>query len=227
MNNASRLLELQREVEREFARRELEARRDPQGWSPALLLFHVTQWRERMVNGLTDLKAGRASTPPQVNIDELNDAELPRGAGRSLEEMAQRANDLMGRLIELSEAVGDQPFTWSITKTTGEAIIRNSYLHPRVHLAAYHRENGEQTLAWKLTEDTVSDLRANSGPPVVLGAALYNLAGVRAAQQRQDEAIELLESGLEMRPDLKAAAEHDPDLAPLKGDSRFEALTSG
>ncbi|TMC87258.1 MAG: hypothetical protein E6J12_13305 [Chloroflexi bacterium] len=130
------------------------------------------------------------------------------------------------QLIQLSEEIGDRPFVWRMTRTSSEAIIRNSYLHPRIHIAAYYKENGNQAAAHEIVEQTVSDLRAEAGPPVVMGAALYNLAGVRVAQQKHDEALELLDRGLGMRPDLRAAAVGDPDLAPLKGDPRFIALTS-
>ncbi len=226
MNNASRLLELQRQAERSFTDRELRAKREPVGWPASLIMFHVAQWRERLATGLASFKAGLPYTPPPPDIDELNDAELPRGAGLTLRETGKRSEELLVQLIHLSEEIGDRPFVWRMTRTSSEAIIRNSYLHPRIHIAAYYQENGDQAAAHEIAEQTVSDLRAEAGPPVVMGAALYNLAGVRVAQQKQDEALELLEQGLGMRPDLRGAAVGDPDLAPLNDDPRFIALTS-
>ena len=226
MNSAGRLLEQQRQAERSFVDRELREKRSPTGWPAALIMFHVAQWRERLAAGLDSFKAGRPYTPPPPDIDELNDAELPRGAGLTLEETSRRSDELLTHLIQLNEEIGDRPFEWRLTRTSSEAIIRNSYLHPRTHIAAYYRENGEEVTAWKLVEDTVADLRAESGPPVVMGAALYNLAAVRLAQHKHDEALALLEEGIAMRPDLRAAAGSDPDLAALKGDPQFRALTS-
>ncbi len=69
-------------------------------------------------------------------------------------------------------------------------------------------------------------MRDVSAPPLALGAVLYNLAGVRAAQGRSDDAIELLKEALPMRPDMKAGASTDPDLAPLRDDARFKELIS-
>jgi hypothetical protein len=225
VNKASRLLQRQREVERRFVEEELRVGREHTGWSPALLMFHLAQWRERLTVGLTDFRAGREYAPPPANIDEFNDSELPKGAGAKLEEQARRADTLMAEMIELSEAIGDRPFKWNITSTSAEAILRNSYLHPRVHLTAYYRENGEGERTRDMLEQTVADLRAESGPPIVLGAALVNLAAIRAASRR-DEALSLLGEGLSMRPDLKAAVAREEDFAPLQGDPRFQELIS-
>jgi hypothetical protein len=125
------------------------------------------------------------------------------------------------------EAMGDQPFKWYISETTGEAILRNSYLHPRMHLGDQFLERGEATRSHKLTEETVLELRAVEAPTRVLGAAIYNLAAVCAKQDRGDEALALLEEGLAMRPDLRKAAAEDPDLASLRESARFRDLTGG
>jgi tetratricopeptide (TPR) repeat protein len=67
-------------------------------------------------------------------------------------------------------------------------------------------------------------MRRAEAPAHLLGAALYNLAGVRTAQGRPEEALALLEEALPMRPDLNVGAATDPDLAPLRDSPRFHTL---
>ena len=75
-----------------------------------------------------------------------------------------------------------------------------------------------------MTEETASELRGADASPHILGAALYNLAGVRATQGRSDEALTLLEEALPMRPDLKSGAAEDVDLNAVRDSPRFRAL---
>ena len=70
-------------------------------------------------------------------------------------------------------------------------------------------------------------MRHAEAPGHILGAALYNLAGLRAAQRRVDEALDLLEEALPMRPDLRAGAADERDLAPLRDSQRFRAIIEG
>src|SRR5579859_1231211 len=216
---------MERELERSFVAEEAGLNREPKGWPAALIMFHVAQWRERLRVGLADLDAGRPYTPPPTKINELNDQELPTGRGLTLEETSTRADAALGALIELSSKVGDQPFKWGLTQTTGDALVRNSYFHPRLHIGDYWHENGGNDRAHSLIESTVDELREMWPSPLILGAGLYNLACVRAGQDRHNEALDLLEEAAPMRPDLCAAAAQDSDLARLRNEPRFQAIT--
>ena len=198
--------------------------REPKGWPAALIMFHVARWRERLRNGLADLDTGRPYTSPTVDINELNDQELPAGRELTLEETSARADAALGALIGLSSKVGDQPFQWGLTQTTGDALVRNSYFHPRMHISEYWHENGGNDRAHSLIESTATELREMWPAPLILGAALYNLACVRAGQDRLGEALDLLEEAGPMRPDLCAGAARDSDLAGLRDEPRFQAV---
>ena len=213
-------------MEREFVAEVRKSEKQPRGWPAALILFHISMWRERLRNALTDVRDGRPYPPPPENIDEVNDAEVASGLGVSLSDISERSDMLLASLIALSEQLGERPFKWFTARTTTEALLRNSYLHPRNHIVEYLNENGDQAGAHRLVEEAVSEMRGVSAPPVALGAALYNLAGVRAKQGRLDEAIDLLKEALPMREDMKSAAPTDPDLAPLRDDARFKQMVS-
>ena len=185
----------------------------PVGWPAALLLFHVGMWRERMRNVLASMSEGKDV--------------LEEGKGRvwtPLADAASRADHLTTELIDLYEKVGERPVEWGVSKNTTEAVLRNSYTHPRLHMYEYLVENDVTGAARQLFEDAVPDMRAAHAPPLVLGTVLYNLAIVRAQEGREDDAIDLLQEAIPMRPDIKNLAPDDKDLGELRADPRFQEL---
>jgi hypothetical protein len=179
-----------------------------------------------MRNALTEIAEGRtpASPPPSELQDEFNDAELANGIGTPLADAAARSDHLIGEIIELYERVGEQPFQWYVAKNTTEAVLRNGYTHPRVHLFEYFRENGDQDRANELFETAHSDMKAVDAPPLLMATVTYNLACARARQGRSDEALSILKEVLAARSDMKEAAAKDPDLETLREDARFQEL---
>ena len=186
-------------------------------------MFHLGMWRERMRNCLTDLAEGRPVTPPG-NDDEINDAELPNGIGTPLADAAARSDHLLAEIIGLYEKVGEKPFQWYRWTNTTDAVLGNSYTHPRIHMYEYLRENGDVERAVALLEDAVPAMREASTNPLVHAAAFYNLACVRAHQGRLDDALDNLEQAFQLRPDMKEAAARDSDLAAVQDDERFREL---
>jgi hypothetical protein len=220
------LLHKQQDLEKTFVAESAAKGAPSSGWTPTMTMFHIANWRERLWNGLSEAAAERPVTAPPGNIDELNDMEMEGAAGESLADAATRAGAALTSIIAMWETMGDQPFNWFAAETVGEAILRNSYLHPRVHIADQLLERGETARSQQLTEETVADLRAVDAPARVLGAALYNLAAARASQLQSDKALDLLEESLAMRVDLRAQAAGDANFASLRGEPRFRALTS-
>ena len=223
MGDAGRLLTIERDLERSFADEEQRLARVPVGWPPAVIFFHVAQWRERLRSALAEFAAGRQHAQPG-NVDEINDREIPMGHDLPLSQVAARAESELSELIQLYAATGDREFRWTLTSTTGDAVVRNSYFHPRLHISAYWRQNGDERRAHQLLENTVVALRELWPSPFILGTGLYNLATARVAQGRNDEALGLLEEARPMRPDIVERAASDADLAALRGHPRFERL---
>jgi hypothetical protein len=217
-------LESQRDLEREFVAEALQSETQPKGWPAALVMFHISMWRERLRDALAEFRHARPYVAPPETIDEINDAELASGIGTPLADAAARADKLLTELIALAGVLGERPFKWFTANTTGEALLRNSYVHPRNHIAEYMRENGDQAGFQRLVEDGASRLRAIAAPEHILGATLYNLAVVRVTQGRTDDALALLEEAMPMQPDARLVAATDKDFAPLRDDTRFKAL---
>jgi hypothetical protein len=210
-------------MERQFAAAAKDEPQHPTGWPAALLLFHVATWRDQLLNGLQQTERGDATAPPK-DVDAFNAAELARGAGVSLEDAAGRSDRALTELIDLWKAMGDRPFPWYIARTTGEALIRNSYSHPRNHIAEHFIERGDPDAGYQVYEETAADLRKVGAPGHTLGGALYNLACARVGQGRRHDALRLLEEAIPMRDDIRALAARDPGLGPLRDDPRFQAM---
>jgi tetratricopeptide (TPR) repeat protein len=218
------LLRAEQALERQFAVEVTGKTVATEGWSPAMVMFHVAQWRERLWNALTEAAAGRPVNAPTGSIDELNDAEMAGAAVLSFANEAARSDAALTSLISMLETMGDLPFEWYTATTTAEAIVRNSYVHPRIHLADQYRERGDVPRSNRLFEEAASELRKVEAPGHILGAALFNLASVRATQGRSDEALTLLEEALPMRPDLRTILPEDAEFAMLRGSPRFRTL---
>ena len=191
-------------------------------------MFHLGMWRERMRDALKEIAEGRAQTsvPPGVDaVDSVNDEELASGIGTPRADAAARADHLLQEIAELYAAIGDRPLEWNESKTTTVGVLRNSYTHPRLHMYAYHVENGEPELGRKLFEDAVADMRSAGAPDMVMGIVLYNLATVHAKDRRTDEALALLREAIAHRTEARRMAAADEEFATLRDDPRFEELT--
>src|SRR5579864_854229 len=154
MGDVCRLLAVERELERSFVSEALRLESAPTGWPVALICFHVAQCRERLGAALTDFQSGHAYSQP-CDADDVNDREIPTGGDLPLGQTSVRADQSLGELMALYTSLGEREFRWTQTFTTGDAIVRNSFFHPRVHIGAYWQENRGERRAHPLLENTV------------------------------------------------------------------------
>jgi len=103
VKDVSQLPEAQRETERLFAEEAADEPPPVTGWSPALLMFHVSRWRERLRDALTPASQGLPVPVPPADGDVVNNTELPLGAGIPLSEAAVRSDETVRRLRDLWE----------------------------------------------------------------------------------------------------------------------------
>jgi len=162
------LLESQREAERRFVAEAADERPYPRGWSAGLLMAHIAGWRGRLRDCFIEVSRGLPVSGPPTDINAVNAAELARNAGISLDEAATRADRLLGDLIDLWATLGDRPFSWFTATTTGEALVRNSFIHPRRHLAEHYAERGDELRGVELHDETLAELRRVDAPESVI-----------------------------------------------------------
>lgn len=189
-------------------------------------MFHMGMWRERMRNALTAVAEGRTpdAPPPLEQQDEFNDAELANGIGTPLADAAARSDHLLAEIIGLYEKLGDRPFQWYRWSTTTDAVLGNSYTHPRTHMFEYLLENGDPEAACRLFVDALPEILAATETPAVQAVAHYNVACARAVQGRVDEALGELKEAFAKRPELRAHAMQDSDLSALRDNPRFQEM---
>jgi len=168
MKDVLRLLESQREFERRFVAEAATEPDFPRGWPAGLLMAHVAGWRGRLRDCLIEVSRGLPVSGPPPDIDAVNDAELAGYAGISLDEAATRADGLLADLIDLWATLGDRPFSWFTARTTGEALVRNSFIHPRRHLAEHYVERGDQLRGVELHKETLAELHRIDAPESVI-----------------------------------------------------------
>lgn len=140
----------------------------PKGWPAALVMFHVAMWRERLRDCLrTTSEGGRYELPGER--DEINDAELSNGIGTPLADAAARSGQLLTEIVELLPKVGDRTVNWFGERGASDAVLRNSYSHPRRHICDYMIENGDRDGARKLLDEGLAEMQALSAPDYVTG----------------------------------------------------------
>jgi hypothetical protein len=227
MRDVLHLLESQRETERRFVAEAPGERDFPRGWPASLLMAHIASWRDNLRGSLIEASRREPVSGPPIDIEAFNEVDLARNAGVSLDKAAARADGLLVDLIDLWATLGDRAFSWFTAKTTGEALVRNSYLHPRNHLAEHYLERGDRIRGFEIYEETAGELRRAETPGHILAPAIYELARARVAQGRQGEALELLAEAFVMRDDLRSEAAADPDFGLLKTHPRFQSLIIG
>jgi hypothetical protein len=168
MKEVLRLLESQRETERHFVAEAATEQDFPRGWPAGLLMAHIASWRNRLRDSLIQASRGEPVSGPPADIDAFNAVELASNAGISLEEAAARAQALLADLVDLWATLGDRPFQWFTATTTGEALVRNSYIHPRRHLSEHYVERGDQSRGTEIHEETLAELHRVDAPQSVI-----------------------------------------------------------
>jgi hypothetical protein len=161
------LLDDERETERQFVAEAGTEPDFPRGWSSALLMAHIASWRTRLRDSLIEASRGLPVSGPPADIDAFNAAELARNARISLEGAASEADTRLGDLMDLWATLGNRQFSWFTAKTTGEALVRNSYIHARRHIAEHHAERGDRSRAVRIKEETMAELRRVGAPESV------------------------------------------------------------
>ena len=163
----TRLLEAEREFERRFVAEAATERAITGGWSSGLLMAHIAAWRTRLRDSLIEVSRGVPASGPPKDVEATNAAQLARDVGTSLDAAAKEADTRLADLLDLWATLGNRPFSWFSAKTTGEALLRNSYIHARRHIAEHYVERGDLAGGAELKEETMAELHRIDAPESV------------------------------------------------------------
>src|SRR5438094_9359597 len=174
-------------------------------------MSHIASWREQLRERFVQLRDDGPTMPPPQDIDAFNAAKLAQDAGVPLADAARRSDQALLALIDMWKAMGDRPFTWYVARTTGEALIRNSYAHPRNHLAEHFIECGDRAGGYRSYEHSAIELRRAEAKGRILRPAWYSLPRALRPLWRAADALRLLEEPLPMRECFRRVARVDQD----------------
>ena len=104
---------------------------------------------------------------------------------------------------------------------TAFAMVRQEHGPDAVILSNRVTEDGVEIVAASNYDEALEHLRAASNEAPDHDHALYMLASVLALRDETDEAVPLLLRAIEINPDNRSLARHDPDLEALR---QYEAV---
>src|SRR5260370_14748212 len=109
MSDVLKALESERELEKEFVAEALRSETQPKGWPAALVMFHISMWRERLRDALIEVRHPPPYTAPPQENDQGNHAELPSRLGTPPADAAAPARQLLTDPVRLASEPRGRP----------------------------------------------------------------------------------------------------------------------
>jgi tetratricopeptide (TPR) repeat protein len=103
-------------------------------------------------------------------------------------------------------------------------IAGSGGIHPVVHMATYHAQNGHAQQAVKLYRAAMPRFSALDPDPAWQGLVQYDLACVYSLAGQKGKGMEALKKALRLVPELNDWAHQDTDLINLREETEFREL---
>jgi hypothetical protein len=202
---------------------------DERVWAALPTVAHNTEFKAQQAQRLTAVLDG-STPPPFGDIDHASAAVYRAYAGRQARTVTADSRQVTAALLDGVRALGDQDLLdparhpWLNGRTLWLQVIVRGFWHPTGHVGEYYQRHGRAARAIALHEHALATARYLDAPEQALGMAAYNLACAQAQAGLVSEAGRTLRAAVAANPDVRANAERDPDLAPLRAAG---LLTSG
>jgi tetratricopeptide (TPR) repeat protein len=216
-----RALDEGREREGELLALVVDEPADPDGrWNVKDHLAHVAWWRWRSARTLEAVRTGAEPPPPVPDDDGVQNAIIyAEIKDRSAADVKADADKSWTALRKAVEASSDQDLAKPHPRQPESPVweaVPGAVGHAGTHVWSVFLDAGEEDRALEVAR-WASDLEASFfATPEQLAESRYNLACVYARLGRADEALPLLRQSFEAKPDLKAWAQKDRDLDPIR-----------
>jgi tetratricopeptide (TPR) repeat protein len=201
-------------------------------WNAKDKLVHVNLWKADEAQNLRDALNG---TTPDARDDfqGYNDRMYEQYRAASWQEVERFSNEATEALISAIESYGEDALAvpdangWFNGRTPSEFAANGVVWHGLMHMSEAYIERGDGEGAMVMFDDVMPHALALTPGERGQGTAKYNLACLYAQLGHTDEALDLLEEGFGLRPDLKEFSRQDSDLKNLWALERYEALAAG
>jgi tetratricopeptide (TPR) repeat protein len=192
-------------------------------WAARDVLAHLGTGDREISETIAAVRKGE-NPPPGITNDEcyLRYKDQPWSAIESLVRSADAL--LMEQVQALDEVELNAPVEAINGRPLWRLIAGTSFLHKLIHLNQALIERGERERAIQLNEQTIQlGLRVDDKPDWQ-GLFLYNTGCYLALMGEKRQALESLEKGMRLNPQLIEYSKQDSDLVSLHGDADFLSL---
>jgi hypothetical protein len=205
---------------------------DERRWAAAPTVAHNTEFKAQQAERVTAVLTG--SVPPTFDdIDHRSPAVYRRYAGASAAAVAAESRQVTASLIDGLGALADEDLAdpsrhpWLNGRPLWLQLIVRGFWHPTGHVADCYLRHRQPHRAVALQEHALATTRYLGAPNPVAGMAAYSLACAQAGSGRTEDAARTLAEAITLNPDVRANADHDPDLEPLRISGRLTAILAG
>ena len=201
-------------------------------WAAVPTVAHNTEFKAQQTERITAVLTGCA--PPTFGeIDHRSAAVYGRYAARTAVAVVGESRQVTASLLDGAGALGDDDLVdpsrhpWLNGRSLWLQIIVRGFWHPTGHVADYYLRHGRPGRAEALQQHMLATTRYLGAPDQVAGMAAYSLACAQAVAGSAEDAARTLAEAITLNPDVRANADRDPDLEPLRGSGQLAAILTG
>lgn len=198
-------------------------------WAAKDNLAHCAAWQHTLADNLEAAMAGRP-TQRSEDFDRTNEEIFLAHLDEGIEQIMSGLQQAYEALSEQTERLGENELVsteilpWQRGRPLWRLIAGSGAIHPFVHMATYHAQNGRAQQAVKLYRAAMPRFSALDPSPAWQGLVQYDLACVYALAGQKSKGLEALKKALRLVPELSDWARQDTDLINLREETDFRAL---
>jgi hypothetical protein len=201
-------------------------------WAAVPTVAHNTEFKAQQTERITAVLTGCA--PPTFGeIDHRSPAVYGRYAARTAVAVTGESRQVTASVLDGVGALGDDDLAdptrhpWLNGRSLWLQIVVRGFWHPTGHVADYYLGHGQQARAVALQAHMLVTARYLGASDQVAGMATYSLACAQAVAGSAEDAARTLAEAIALNPDVRANADRDPDLEPLRLSGRLAAILAG
>ena len=205
---------------------------DERRWAAVPTVAHNTEFKAQQAERIAAVLAGR-EPPAFAEIDHRSPAVYRRYAAPAADVVAAESRQITASLIDGLAALADDDLLdpsrhrWLNGRALWLQLVVRGFWHPTGHVAECYLGRGQPGRAVALQGHALATTRYLGAPDPVVGMAAYSLACAQAVAGGVEDAAATLAEAIALNPDVRANADRDPDLEPLRLGGQLTAILAG